>query len=169
MGTALRDAEVESALAPGMVALKSVDPPLAALAGAPDRRGSGAIGKMPVVEFAGADDDPIAMLVHLMSAGRLQVFDKRASLRDRSLAVLVRLADGRELRLREFGTKQRAWAKLMPAASVEADEMVATLGPGGVARTPARGARAQDRPAPPPPPDASGPARDRRDRPVLGG
>ena len=128
LGTALRDAEVESALAPGMVALKSVDPPLAALEGrriASVRR----VGKMPVVEFAGPDDDPIAMLVHLMSAGRLQVFDKRASLRDRSSRVLVRLADGRELRLREFGTKQRAWAKLMPAGEVESDEMVATLGP----------------------------------------
>ena len=128
LGTALRDAEVESALAPGMVALKSVDPPLAGLEGrriASVRR----VGKMPVVEFAGPDDDPIAMLVHLMSAGRLQVFDKRASLRDRSSRVLVRLADGRELRLREFGTKQRAWAKLMPAGDVESDEMVATLGP----------------------------------------
>ncbi len=31
--------------------------------------------------------------------------------------------------MREFGTKQRAWAKLMPAGEVEADEMVATLGP----------------------------------------
>jgi formamidopyrimidine-DNA glycosylase len=111
-----------------MVALKSVDPPLAALEG---RRIAGVrrVGKMPVVEFAGPDDDPIAMLVHLMSAGRLQVFDKRASLRDRSSRVLVRLADGRELRLREFGTKQRAWAKLMPAGDVESDEMVATLGP----------------------------------------
>jgi len=128
LGTALRDAEVESALAPGMVALKSVDPPLAALEG---RRIAGVrrVGKMPVVEFAGPDDDPIAMLVHLMSAGRLQVFDKRASLRDRSSRVLVRLADGRELRLREFGTKQRAWAKLIPAGDVESDEMVATLGP----------------------------------------
>jgi formamidopyrimidine-DNA glycosylase len=128
LGTALRDAEVESALAPGMVALKSVDPPLAGLEG---RRIAGVrrVGKMPVVEFAGPDDDPIAMLVHLMSAGRLQVFDKRASLRDRSSRVLVRLADGRELRLREFGTKQRAWAKLMPAGDVESDEMVATLGP----------------------------------------
>jgi formamidopyrimidine-DNA glycosylase len=128
LGTALRDAEVESALAPGMVALKSVDPPLAALEG---RRIAGVrrVGKMPVVEFAGPDDDPIAMLVHLMSAGRLQVFDKRASLRDRSSRVLLRLADGRELRLREFGTKQRAWAKLIPAGDVESDEMVATLGP----------------------------------------
>jgi formamidopyrimidine-DNA glycosylase len=128
LGTALKDAEVESALSPGMVALKSVDPPLAALEG---RRIAGVrrVGKMPVVEFAGPDDDPIAMLVHLMSAGRLQVFEKRASLRDRTARVLVRLTDGRELRLREFGTKQRAWAKLMPAGEVESDEMVATLGP----------------------------------------
>jgi formamidopyrimidine-DNA glycosylase len=126
----LRDAEVESALSPGMVALKSVDPPLSALQG---QRIDGVrrVGKMPIVEFAPADGtgDRIAMLVHLMSAGRLQVFDKRASLRDRTARVLVRLADGRELRLREFGTKQRAWAKLMPADQVQADEMVATLGP----------------------------------------
>ena len=126
----LRDAEVESAMSPGMVALKSVDPPLAALAG---RQIAGVCraGKMPIVEFEASSDsdERIAMLVHLMSAGRLQVFDKRASLRDRTARVLVRLADGRELRLREFGTKQRAWAKLVPAGAVEADEMVATLGP----------------------------------------
>jgi formamidopyrimidine-DNA glycosylase len=86
---------------------------------------------MPLVGFdAGADGGaPLAMLVHVMSAGRLQVFDKRASARDRSSRVLIGLADGRELRLREFGTKQRAWAKLMPADAVVADEMVATLGP----------------------------------------
>jgi formamidopyrimidine-DNA glycosylase len=130
LDSALSDAEVESALSRGMVALKSVDPPLAALSG---MRVAGArrVGKMPVVEFAPADGtgDPIAMLVHLMSAGRLQLFDKRASLRDRTARVLVRLADGRELRLREFGTKQRAWAKLLDAADVASDEMVATLGP----------------------------------------
>jgi formamidopyrimidine-DNA glycosylase len=125
----LRGAGVESALATGMVALKSVEPPLAALAG---RRIEGVrrVGKMPVVEFEpSAGDDGIAMLIHLMSAGRLQLFDKRASLRDRTARVLVRLADGRELRLREFGTKQRAWAKLMAIDAVERDEMVATLGP----------------------------------------
>jgi formamidopyrimidine-DNA glycosylase len=43
--------------------------------------------------------------------------------------VLIRLDDGRELRLREFGTKQRAWAKLLPGDAVDEDEMVATLGP----------------------------------------
>ena len=39
---------------------------------------------MPVVEFGGEAE--LALLVHLMSAGRLQVFDKRASLKDRALA-----------------------------------------------------------------------------------
>jgi formamidopyrimidine-DNA glycosylase len=123
LARALDGAEIESAVAPGMVAMKSFDPPLDALAG---ERISGVrrIGKMPVVEAG-----ELALLVHLMSAGRLQVFDKRASLRDRRSRVLVRLADGRELRLREFGTKQRAWAKLLPAAEVADDEMVATLGP----------------------------------------
>jgi formamidopyrimidine-DNA glycosylase len=79
---------------------------------------------MPVVEFG-----DLALLVHLMSAGRLRVHDKRASLKDRASRVLIRLTDGRELRLREMGTKQRAWAKLLPVDAVAADEMVASLGP----------------------------------------
>jgi formamidopyrimidine-DNA glycosylase len=138
LSASLAGTEVESALAPGMVALKSVDPPLGALAGrsiAAVRR----IGKMPVVEFArpapgpaadgAGSTEPLSLLVHLMSAGRLQVFDKRASLRDRTARVLIRLAGGRERRLREFGTKQRAWAKLLRSGEVNGDEMVATLGP----------------------------------------
>jgi formamidopyrimidine-DNA glycosylase len=124
----LAGVEVESALALGMVALKSVKPPLDAIVG---MRVSGVrrVGKMPVVELGHGSDPELELLVHLMSAGRLQVFDKRASLRDRASRVLIRLADGRELRLREFGTKQRAWAKLLEAGAVEDDEMVATLGP----------------------------------------
>lgn len=126
---ALRGAEVESALAPGMVALKSVKPPLDAIVGR-TVTGVRRVGKMPVVAFGdGGDEDELVLLVHMMSAGRLQVFAKRASLRDRRSRVLVRLADGRELRLREFGTKQRAWAKLLAAEDLETEEMVATLGP----------------------------------------
>src|SRR5919197_3359492 len=139
LSASLAGVEVESALAPGMVALKSVDPPLSVLAGG-RIAGMRRIGKMPVVDFeraegAVADEGgtgsagPLSLLVHLMSAGRLQVFEKRASLRDRTARVLIRLADGRELRLREFGTRQRAWAKLLRAGEVEGDEMVATLGP----------------------------------------
>jgi formamidopyrimidine-DNA glycosylase len=128
LGATLAGAEVESTLAPGLVAVKTLEPPLAALEG---RAISGArrVGKMPVIEFRAGDGEPLDLLVHLMSAGRLQAFDKRASLKDRRSRVLLRLADGRELRLREFGTKQRAWVKLLRDGGVEADEMVATLGP----------------------------------------
>ena len=126
LGAQLAGAEVESALAPGMVALKTIDPPLSALTGG-TINGARRVGKMPVVQFDG--DEPLDLLVHLMSAGRLQLFDKRASLRDKASRVLIRLTDGRELRLREFGTKQRAWAKLLREGGVAEDEMVATLGP----------------------------------------
>jgi formamidopyrimidine-DNA glycosylase len=123
LNSALRGAAVESALAPGMNVMKTFDPPLEALAG---KRVTGVrrIGKMPVVELG-----DLALLIHLMSAGRLRLFDKRASLKDRASRVLIRLEDGRELRLRELGTKQRAWAKLLPAEAVAADEAVARLGP----------------------------------------
>jgi formamidopyrimidine-DNA glycosylase len=120
---ALRGAEVETALAPGVVAMKTFDPPLDALGGTAltaIRRA----GKMLVVEAG-----ELSLLVHLMSAGRLQLFEGRATVRDRTARVLVRLRDGRELRLREFGTQQRAWAKLLRSDEVARDEQVATLGP----------------------------------------
>jgi formamidopyrimidine-DNA glycosylase len=123
LNSALRGAEVESALAPGMNVMKTFDPPLEALVGR-EVTGVRRIGKMPVVEFS-----DLVLLIHLMSAGRLRVFDKRASLKDKASRVLIRLTDGRELRLREFGTKQRAWAKLLPVDAVAEDEMVASLGP----------------------------------------
>jgi len=123
LDAALRGACVESAVAPGVNVMKTFEPPLEELAGR-ELTGVRRVGKMPVVEFA-----ELALLIHLMSAGRLRVFEKRASPKDRASRVLVRLEDGRELRLREFGTKQRAWAKLLATDAVAADEMVATLGP----------------------------------------
>ena len=123
LSSSLSGATVESALAPGMNVMKTFDPPLDALAGR-ELAGVRRVGKMPVVELG-----DLALLIHLMSAGRLRVFDKRASVKDRASRVLVRLEDGRELRLRELGTKQRAWAKLLPSDAVAEDEMVKTLGP----------------------------------------
>ncbi len=120
---ALAGARVESALAPGLVALKTFDPPLDALAGR-ELDGVRRIGKMLAVESG-----DLTLLIHLMSSGRLQLFDARASMRDRSSRVLVRLDDGRELRLREFGTQQRAWAKLLRSDAVAEDDAVAGLGP----------------------------------------
>ena len=123
LNTALEGAEIESVLAPGMVTMKTFDPPLDVLAGRTITR-VGRAGKMLIVQ---AGD--LSLLIHLMSAGRLQLWDKRASLRDRASRLLVRIGDGRELRLREFGTQQRAWAKLLPTDGLEKDEAVAKLGP----------------------------------------
>ena len=123
LDTALSGASVESVLAPGMNVMKTFEPPLDALVGR-EVTAVRRVGKMPVVEFG-----DLALLIHLMSAGRLRVFDKRASLKDRASRILVRLEDERELRLREFGTKQRAWAKLLATAEVNDDEAVARLGP----------------------------------------
>jgi formamidopyrimidine-DNA glycosylase len=129
LSSGLEGAEVESALAVGVATLKTFEPSLDSLAGA-RIEGVRRIGKMLAVDFAPANGaGPLTLLIHLMSAGRLQLFDKRASLRDRRSRILVRIADGRELRLREFGTKQSAWAKLLPRDQVAEDEMVATLGP----------------------------------------
>jgi formamidopyrimidine-DNA glycosylase len=127
--TALEGAEVESALAAGVATLKTFEPSLDYVTGA-RVAGVRRIGKMLAVDLDPADGaGPLTLLIHLMSAGRLQLFDKRASLRDRRSRILVRIADGRELRLREFGTKQSAWAKLLRRDDVGKDEMVATLAP----------------------------------------
>jgi formamidopyrimidine-DNA glycosylase len=123
LDAALKGAKVESAVAPGMNVMKTFEPPLGELAGR-DVSGLRRIGKMVVVEFG-----DLALLIHLMSAGRLRLASKRASPKDRASRVLVRLTDGRELRLREYGTKQRAWAKLLPIGEIAAEEAVATLGP----------------------------------------
>src|SRR3954463_13122861 len=131
LSTALEGAEVESALAAGVATLKTFEPSLDSLAGA-RIEGVRRIGKMLAVDLTPAGGDgagPLTLLIHLMSAGRLQLFDKRASLKDRRSRILVRIANGRELRLREFGTKQAAWAKLLRRDEVEQDELVATLGP----------------------------------------
>ena len=124
LDAALRGVEVESALAPGVNALRSFDPPLSDLSGRAIT-GVRRRGKLFLVDFAGER----SMLVHLMSAGRLQLFDKRAGPRDRTSRLLIRLPGDRELRLREFGTKQAAWVKLLSTEEVFGDEVIATMGP----------------------------------------
>jgi formamidopyrimidine-DNA glycosylase len=153
---ALRGASIESALAPGINVLRSFDPPLAALAGRTitgvRRRGKHLIVEVNGVEGAdgAAGGTELVLLIHLMSAGRLQLYDKRAGPRDRTSRLLVRVLlaaagetsaqpDGpasdvgvareAELRLREFGSKQAAWVKLLRAEELDREEALATLGP----------------------------------------
>src|ERR1700730_9263497 len=120
---ALKGAEIESALAPGINALKTFDPPLSALEG---QRITGVRrrGKQLILDVSGE----LALLIHLMSAGRLQLYEKRAGPRDRTSRLLVRLEGGGELRLREFGSRQAAWVKLLRAEELERDPALASLG-----------------------------------------
>jgi formamidopyrimidine-DNA glycosylase len=121
---ALRGARIEYARAPGLNVLKTFDPPLSTLAG--ERiEAVGRRGKHLLVRSSGE----LVLLMHLMSAGRLQLYDKPAGPRDRTSRLLVGLEDGRELRLREFGSKQAAWVKLLRAEALEQDDALATLGP----------------------------------------
>src|SRR3954452_10638578 len=114
---------VESALAPGINALKTFDPPLPALQG-PPFTGVSRRGKLLMLELG-----ELVVLLHLMSAGRLQLHPKRASLRDKTSRLLLRLAGDRELRVREFSTKQAAWVKVLRAEEVYGDEAFQDLGP----------------------------------------
>jgi formamidopyrimidine-DNA glycosylase len=123
LDAALAGQAIESVTAPGINVLKTFDPPLHALDGA-TIAGVRRRGKLLLL-----DAGELTLLMHLMSAGRLQLLDKRASLRDRTSRLLLRIADGRELRLREFGTKQAAWARLYRPEGLAADEHLAGLGP----------------------------------------
>ncbi len=121
---ALAGAHIETVTAPGINALKTFAPPLEALAGQ-EILGVRRVGKHLIVDVSGG----LHLLVHLMSAGRLQLYDKHATLRDRTSRLLVRVDGGRELRLREFGTKQRAWVKLLDSDALADDEALTALGP----------------------------------------
>jgi formamidopyrimidine-DNA glycosylase len=128
LGDALPGETIESALTPGLNALKTFDPPFSAVDGA-SFTGVRRRGKLLLLDLATTQHGELTLLLHLMSAGRIQMFDKRASMKDRTSRVLFRLPGVRELRVREFGTKQAAWVKLLRPEAVEADEAVATLGP----------------------------------------
>ena len=128
IGDAVRGSTIESTLAPGINALKTFDPPLHALAGA-EVTGLRRRGKLLLLDADSPEHGHLTLLVHLMNAGRLQLFETRASLRDRTSRVLLRLGDGRELRLREFGSKQAAWARLLTLEGLKADETLGKLGP----------------------------------------
>jgi formamidopyrimidine-DNA glycosylase len=123
LDAALPGQVVESALAPGINALKTFDPPLHALEG---RAFTGVKrrGKLLVLELG-----ELVVLVHLMSAGRMQLNPKRGSLRDKAARLMIRLPEDHELRVREFGSKQAMWLKVLRAEELEDDPALKALGP----------------------------------------
>src|ERR1700750_421926 len=128
LGEALPGERIESVLTPGINVLKTFDPPLHALEGATftDVRRR---AKLLLLEADAPGHGPLTLLMHLMSAGRLMLYDKRGSLRDKTSRGLIRLPEERELRLREFGSKQAAWVKLLTLDGLEDEPSLKTLGP----------------------------------------
>lgn len=124
IGESVTSLRVLSARVPAANTLKSFDPPLDALNGRAIQ-GITRRGKHLLISFEG----DLYALIHLMSAGRLQIYDKKAPPRDRTSRLLLELEDGRELRLREFGTRQLAWVRILHGGYLEGDEALATLGP----------------------------------------
>jgi formamidopyrimidine-DNA glycosylase len=128
LNEALPGETIESAMTPGLNALKTFDPPFHSLEGA-TFTGARRRGKLLLLDVETPAQGALTILIHLMSAGRIQLFDKRASMKDRTSRVLFRLPDDRELRVREFGTKQAAWVKLLRPEAVDEDEALDGLGP----------------------------------------
>ncbi len=177
---ALRGAEIVSALAPGVKAMRTFDPPLSALEGQRIER-VGRRGKHFVVEVSGE----LVLLIHLMSAGRLQLYDRRAGPRDRTSRLLVRVLLGRgggACRRWRYGCRRCRESTSCVCASSDpsrppgssscargagAGRVARDAWPGGMAgaatarRAARRGASAAR--------GAARPARDRRYRPLVGG
>ena len=124
IGREVAGLKVTSASAPGIGTLKSVAPSMETLVGQ-SIAGIRRRGKHLLIDFS----NDSTLLLHLMSAGRLQLFSKKASPRDRTTRLNLDLEDGRQLRLREFGTRHSSWAKLLLSQNVENEDSLATLGP----------------------------------------
>ena len=102
--------------------LKTVDPPLAALAG---RSLAGARRRAKRLLFPTADGE-LVLLVHLMTAGRLRFLEPGAKGPAKPVFRL-RFEDGAELVLTEGGTRKAAGVWLLRPAAAEA--LLAHLGP----------------------------------------
>lgn len=103
--------------------LKTAEPPLAALTGAPIarvwRRG----------KLIGIDAGELTMVIHLMQGGRLGLVPRPSKRPGRTVALSIALAGGDELRLREAGTEHRASVHVLDAARLAAHPPLLRLGP----------------------------------------
>ncbi len=114
---------IEGVLVRGVSALKTVDPPVASLAG---RRVAGVRrrSKLLVVDLAPG----LVMVMHLRQNGRLQVLPHGTGRTARDLAMAFALDDGTDLRLIEIGPKKAASVWLFRAGDEDGREPLAGLG-----------------------------------------
>jgi len=105
-------------------ALRTADPPLAALEGRA-LLGARRRGKLVLIDAEGG----LVLALHLMQAGRLGLGTTREGTPGRRVALELRLDDGRSLRLRELSTTRRASVHLLTKAGLAEHRPMARLGP----------------------------------------
>jgi formamidopyrimidine-DNA glycosylase len=113
---------IEKAGPAHVATLKTIEPPLSALAGE-GLRGVERRAKRFVLP---TDDDELVLMVHLMSAGRLKYVANGAK-GAKTPVFRIRFTDGGELQLTEAGAKRRAGVWLLRPEQL--DEELAHLGP----------------------------------------
>lgn len=104
-------------------ALKSADPTPDALTGG-EVRAVWRRGKL-----IGVDIGAYALVVHLMTAGRIGLVDADAPERPRNAIFDVEFDDGRRLRLRELSSTHRATVDVFRAGDLTSHRPIARLGP----------------------------------------
>ncbi len=122
---------IDSATAWHPSVVKSADPGIAALEGG-EITGLWRRGKL-----IGIDVGPLAVVIHLMQAGRLGLAAPSARRPPRTVALSLRLDDGRELRLREAGTEHRASVHVLARDALASHPPLAALGPEPIGLDPA--------------------------------
>ena len=118
----VRVSPIERAGPAHVATLKTVDPPLSALAG---RRLAGADRRGKRLLFA-TDDGELVLVTHLMTAGRLRYLTAAESA-PKAPAFQLRFRNGASLVLTEAGKKKRAGVWLLTPEQAEAE--LAHLGP----------------------------------------
>jgi formamidopyrimidine-DNA glycosylase len=123
LDVALKDAEIAAVTprAPGV--LKTAEPPPEALVGRSIER-VWRRGKLMGIDTGGP-----AVVMHLMSAGRLGLTAANEGRAPRTALLDLDLADGRRLRLRELSTTHRATVHVLPRERVADHPPIRRLGP----------------------------------------
>lgn len=104
--------------------IRSADPPLPELAG----RGVEGVWRRGKILGVAAEGE-LALVIHLMQAGRLGLAAPAGPRPPRTAALDLELGEGEVLRLRELSTHRRASAHLLDPAGLAAHRPLARLGP----------------------------------------
>jgi formamidopyrimidine-DNA glycosylase len=132
LDAALAGRRITAARALHPATLRTAEPPLCALVG----RRVAEVTRRGKLLIVGVHDGP-ALVIHLMSAGRLGLVGGGAPRRPRSACLDIDVGDAGTLRLSELGPRRRATAHVLPAGDLAHHPPLARLGPEPIGLSPA--------------------------------